>query len=109
LGRSAARRLREHTEGNPLHVAALLDELSGDALNDPTRSLPAPRAYAARVLARVAVLTPEARALVNAASVFGVRTPLRAVLAAAGPSVTASALDEVVAHGLLADEVRAGV
>src|SRR5690349_1704693 len=60
LGRSAARRLREHTEGNPLHVAALLDELSGDALNDPTRSLPAPRAYAARVLARVAVLTPEA-------------------------------------------------
>jgi len=109
LGRSAARRLREHTDGNPLHVSALLEELTGEALNDPTRPLPAPRAYAARVLARVALLTPEARALVNAASIFGTHAPLRAVLAIAGPGVTAPALDEVVAHRLLADEVRAGM
>ncbi|HEY2296108.1 MAG TPA: AAA family ATPase [Jatrophihabitans sp.] len=109
LGRPAARRLRDHTDGNPLHVTALLDEVTEAALNDASGSLPAPRSYAARVLARVAVLSPEARTLVAATSVLGSRAPLRAVLATAGSGVSASALDEVVAHRLLTDEIRAGV
>jgi DNA-binding CsgD family transcriptional regulator len=109
LGRPAARRLRDHTDGNPLYVTALLDEVTEAALNDASGALPAPRSYAARVLARVAVLSPEARTLVAATSVLGPHAPLRTVLATAGPGVSATALDEVVAHRLLVDEVRGGV
>jgi DNA-binding CsgD family transcriptional regulator len=97
---SAAERLRAHTGGNPLHVRALLRELSPDALvgGGP---LPAPRSYATLVLARLMSCRPEAQRLVEALAVVGARAPLATVAAAAGLADPLPALDEAVEHRLV--------
>ncbi|HEX4831845.1 MAG TPA: AAA family ATPase [Trebonia sp.] len=106
LTAEAAGRLRRHAAGNPLYVSALLAELPDEALRGEHEFLPAPRAYAASVLARLARLGAPARQLVRATGVAGVRCGLRLAAAVAGLPDPAAALDEAVAAGLL--EVRAG-
>ena len=101
LVRDTATRLTRHTGGNPLYLSALLDELPADVLGDAAVSLPAPRAYATSVLARLARLTPPARELVCAAAVLGVHAPLRTAATVAGLSPTSPALDEAIGAGLL--------
>ena len=82
----AGRRLRDHTDGHPLHATALLDRLPADALVDTSRILPAPRSFAALVLVRVAKLTRPAQDLVVATAVLGRRSPLSDVVALASPA-----------------------
>jgi ATP/maltotriose-dependent transcriptional regulator MalT len=95
LPERAARRLREHTGGNPLHVRALLRDrrLDGVAwLSDP---LPAPSSLVRLVAARLARLTPEARDLARAAAVLGLRSDLATAAAAAGIGAPLEAVDEL--------------
>ena len=73
LSPAAGSRLRDHTDGHPLHVRSLLTELSPAELADTSRILPAPRSFAALVLVRVAKLGPSAQGLVLAAAVLGTR------------------------------------
>lgn len=109
LPAAAAERLRSHTAGNPLYVAGLLAELPAESLRDPTGSLPAPHSYAATVLARTARLSADARELISAAAVLGVRAPLAHAVATSGLRDADSALDEAVAQQLLSAGVRAGI
>src|SRR6476469_2889184 len=79
----AGRRLRDHTDGHPLHATALRTELPAEALVDTSRILPAPRSFAALVLVRVAKLSPAAQDLVLAAAVLGTRGALADAVAPA--------------------------
>ena len=99
----AGRRLRDHTDGHPLHAAALLAELPADALADTSRILPAPRSFAALVLVRVAKLSRPAQDLVVAAAVLGTRSALSDVVALAAVAEPLPALDEAVRAGLLGE------
>jgi DNA-binding CsgD family transcriptional regulator len=105
LTAKSAARLQRHTGGNPLYVSTLLAERPDDVVRGADSILPAPRAYAAAVLARLARLPAPARQLVCAAAVAGVSCPIRLTAAMAGLTDGTTALDEVVASGLL--EVRA--
>jgi predicted ATPase len=101
LSRAAAERLREHTDGHPLYIRALVDELPARSLNSEHGPLPAPHSFAATVLARLATLSPAARDLAAAAAVAGPRCRADRALAAAGLDGTLTPLDEVLAAGVL--------
>lgn len=91
-----AERIREHTQGSPLHVRALFEELPLEALEQPNDApLPSPRNFSALVVGRLAGCAPETQQLVIAASVLGLRCPLSmagdlAELADAFPAVEQS-------------------
>lgn len=101
ISAASADRLVRHTRGNPLHLRALLDELSPSALATPG-DLPAPRSYSTLVLARVAGSSPDVEALVTAVAVLGERVPLATAACVAGIADPLAALDEGIAAGLLA-------
>jgi DNA-binding CsgD family transcriptional regulator/tetratricopeptide (TPR) repeat protein len=101
LHRGAVARLREHTDGHPLYIRALVDELPAQSLNSEHGPLPAPHSFAATVLARLATLTPAARDLAAAAAVSGPRCRADRALAAAGLDGTLTPLDEVLAAGVV--------
>ncbi|RTL66125.1 MAG: helix-turn-helix transcriptional regulator [Pseudonocardiaceae bacterium] len=103
---AAADRLREHTDGHPLHAAALLRELPADVLLDTSTALPAPRSFATLVLVRVAALAPATRELVLAAAVLGDHCPLADAVTASGVDDPVAALDEAVRAGLLVESGR---
>lgn len=88
---AAAARLRQHTDGSPLYLRALLDELSAETIlaADP---LPAPSSYAllvtgalashtedAQRLARAAALLPDGSLIDLVATVAGVEHPQQAL------------------------------
>lgn len=100
----AALRLHEHTQGNPLLAAALLDELPAEVWRGPLTHLPAPRSYECMVLSRLAASSTEARELVEAAAVLGVRCDLETVFGLAGISQREVALDGAVQAGLVRPE-----
>jgi DNA-binding CsgD family transcriptional regulator len=90
-------RIRDHSEGNPLHALALVRELDPAVFEGDAREpLPAPRSIAALVQARVAGLSADAEALVVAAAVLGARCSLG----------MAGALAEVVATDGAAAEAQ---
>ena len=101
----AASRLLEHTGGNPLHCCALLEELDPDVWTRPGR-LPAPRALAGLVLARLGKLSTNTQRLVSGAAVLGRRCLLDTAAAVAGLTDPLSALQEAVEAGLLAEIVE---
>jgi DNA-binding CsgD family transcriptional regulator len=101
LSRAAAERLREHTDGHPLYVRALVEELPEESLNSEHGPLPAPHSFAETVLARLATLTPAARDLAAAAAVSGPRCRADRALAAAELHSSLEPLDEVLAAGVL--------
>jgi DNA-binding CsgD family transcriptional regulator/tetratricopeptide (TPR) repeat protein len=101
LSRAAAERLRDHTDGHPLYIRALVDELPAQSLSSEHGPLPAPHSFAATVLARLATLSPAARDLAAAAAVAGPRCRADRALAAAGLDGTLTPLDEVLAAGVL--------
>ena len=78
-----AQRVCDHTRGNPLYVRALLTELPADRWQNWEPALPAPAAFAGRIVSRLATCGPSARALVEACSVLGVRSALPAATALA--------------------------
>ncbi|MEU7857212.1 AAA family ATPase [Nonomuraea sp. NPDC049141] len=102
LSERAARRLREHTSGNPLYARELLATLAPTTLADPGARLPAPEGYARSFTRRLRVCGAEARALVAACAVLGEPNPLHlvaSVAAVAGEPL--AALEEAVGAGLL--------
>ncbi len=103
LSGAAVAQLLDHTGGNALHCRALLEELGPGGLALAGGELPAPRALAAVVLARMDALPGPARALVLAAAVLGRRCPLAAAAALAGLADPVTALDELAGAGLVAE------
>ncbi|HEX5195198.1 MAG TPA: AAA family ATPase [Solirubrobacteraceae bacterium] len=101
LSRTAAERLRAHTDGHPLYIRALVDELGADALTSEHGPLPAPHSFAATVLSRLATLSPQARDLAAAAAVAGPRCRAELAAAAAGIGDSLQALDELLEAGVL--------
>jgi ATP/maltotriose-dependent transcriptional regulator MalT len=95
--RASVDRLRIHTDGNPLHLKALLSEHGANALArlDP-HPLPAPAAYAHLVVERLMKCSPDGRAVVEAASVLGQRTTLDALAVVAGVGNVRALVDEAV-------------
>ena len=57
----AARRLYEHTDGNPLYITSLLSEVPQGSLEELGAALPAPRSFAARIVHRMEACSAEAR------------------------------------------------
>jgi DNA-binding CsgD family transcriptional regulator len=105
-----AARLAGHTGGHPLHTATLLDELPYEAAaaEDPA-GLPAPRSYATLVMAQVAGCGADAREVVEALAVLGLRAS-RPDLAAMVGRTPDRGLDDLAAHGLVElAETAAGV
>jgi DNA-binding CsgD family transcriptional regulator len=101
LSPPAAGRLRDHTEGSPLHAAALLDELGPGAF-DAAGPLPAPSSFAAIVASWLAACSPPAERLVVAAAILGQRCPFALAVHLAGEeSEPLEPLDEAVAAALL--------
>ena len=91
----AARRLREHTGGSPLHLRALLREgvlPGGGWLSAP---LPAPLPFARLIATQLGRLSPAARDLARAAAVLGLRADLCAAAEMAGVEDPLTAVDEL--------------
>lgn len=106
--RRAAQRLWRHTRGTPLHVRALLGQVTADALEDLDTPLPAPRPLVARVLADLAGCGRAGRDLVAAAAVLGERGPLHAAAELAQAGDPLAALEEAIDAGLLREEIGTG-
>ncbi len=96
-----AERLRQHTNGHPLHMRTLLRELTPDQLAAADLGLPAPRSLASATLARLAQLPPEAGALAAALAVLNGRVPLATVARVAGVDDPARPLECLLATGFV--------
>jgi DNA-binding CsgD family transcriptional regulator len=101
----AARRLHDGTQGNPLHVRALLADFSPEAWAADDRPLPAPRSFRLVVRDRLTTCSPATCRLVEAAAVLGMHSPLPQVAALAELAEPLAPLDEATAAGLLAEPV----
>ncbi len=98
----AARRLGRHTDGNPLHAVALLQELGTDQLEGhPGESLPAPRSFAKLVAGRMVRCSSETRALVAAMAVLGRHCRLDHATEVSGVNDALACLDEASTARLL--------
>ena len=97
----AARRLHSHTGGNALYVKTMLSELPEKRWRTWNPSLPAPRAFAAQVLRRLAASSAPTRRLVEAVAVLGTTAPVGAAATLAGVPDLFAALDEASVAGLL--------
>jgi ATP/maltotriose-dependent transcriptional regulator MalT len=97
LSQRAATRLRDHTGGNPLHLRALLSDLTPEQAEAMQTPLPVPRSLALLVLARLAGTSPAARSLAAAAATLGGVSKLHEAAAVAGlddPHVAADELNQ---------------
>jgi ATP/maltotriose-dependent transcriptional regulator MalT len=103
LSQGALKRLHAHTEGNPLHARALLQELPAQALRDPTHPLPAPRSFALLVAGRLARCPAGTVDLLAAAAILGVTCPLDLAARLAELQEPLSAVEHAIAEGLLED------
>jgi DNA-binding NarL/FixJ family response regulator len=109
LDAASARRLADHTGGNALYVAALLDDIPIEVLTRPGRDLPVPRDLAAVVADRLARAQPEARSLVAALAVLGQPSSLAVIADLAGMADPTEALEQAQASGLVDSRPEAGV
>jgi DNA-binding CsgD family transcriptional regulator len=104
----AARRLRDHTGGNPLHVRELLHDLPGELLRTPGISLAAPRSLETLVLSRLAACALETERLVVAAAVLGADCELADAAALAGLTDPLPAWQEAIEQCLLSEPDTTG-
>jgi len=100
----AVSRLLEYTDGNPLHIRAVLEELGSEGLDRPGGALGVPRSLAAMVLSRVGALSPAALKLAAAAAVLGHHCQLAVAAALAGLDDPLPALEEAMAAGVLTEQ-----
>jgi len=100
---AAARRIRDHTDGVPLHVLEVLHDLPPDVLRAPGADLPAPRSLATLVLSRLAACPEQTEQLVVAAAVLGRDCLVADAAAVAGLGDPLPALQEAVAQRLLVE------
>ncbi|MEU2588949.1 AAA family ATPase [Streptomyces avermitilis] len=101
LPRWAIARLREHTDGNPLHTRALLLQLPAEVLGGGSVSLPAPRAYERLIAERLETCAPHTRQLVGAVSVLGMSSPLHLAAEIGTVPDPLEALSEAMARELM--------
>ncbi len=101
LSARVARQLHAHTEGNPLYITTLLSEMPEERWRTWEPVLPAPGAFAMRVVGRLDACGPAARRLVEAAAVLGGTTSLATAAALAEVAHAVEALDEAVDLNLL--------
>jgi ATP/maltotriose-dependent transcriptional regulator MalT len=104
-----ARRLWQHTRGNPLYARCLIEEHGPQVLTAATGPLPAPRSLATQLAAVVAACATGTQDLISAAAVLGERCPLALAASLADASSAADALGEAQAAGLLAESYHEGV
>jgi DNA-binding CsgD family transcriptional regulator len=104
LSTKAAARLRAHTEGNPLHICALLQQLPARTVHDLDAPLPAPRSFTLVVVARWASCERDVQELVGAASVLGVRCLLHMAAELAEIEDALPVLEAAISAGLLLEE-----
>ena len=104
----AARRLYEHTLGNPLYARALLEEVAQDAWLDDESPLPAPRSFSELVAGQMAACGLDAQRLVRAAAVLGHRCSLVDAAALAGVKDALAACDDAANAGLVCHVNRRG-
>nr|CEL12802.1 regulatory protein, LuxR [Kibdelosporangium sp. MJ126-NF4]CTQ98488.1 regulatory protein, LuxR [Kibdelosporangium sp. MJ126-NF4] len=97
----AVRRLRAHTDGNPLHVRTLLHELPEDVLGGEHLALPAPRSLVTAVRSTLDRLPRQTRALLEALAVLVEVTPLARAAYVAGVDDAARAVGPGLDAGLL--------
>lgn len=91
------RRITQFSAGNPLHVDALLRELSVEEINDPTHPLPAPATYAEIISTRLEACSPATVAAIESAAILGEGSPTATVARLADIDDPAAAMDEAVA------------
>jgi DNA-binding NarL/FixJ family response regulator len=97
-----AERIREHTQGGPLHVRALFEELPLETLEQPAEApLPSPRNFSALVLGRLAGCAHETQQLVIASAVLGLRCRLSTAQELAELADPFPALEQAMAARLL--------
>ena len=101
LSPAAARRLHEGTRGSPLHVRAMLEECPPDSWSRADPELPSPQSYRHLIQGRFADCSPQARSLVDAAAVLGVRSALTTASQLGEVSDPFAALDECSHFDLL--------
>jgi DNA-binding CsgD family transcriptional regulator len=91
----AAERLRTHTGGSPLHLRALLSELSAADLGSMPGELPAPNSFGLLVLGGLAEMSAQAQDLARAAAVLGPECPVSHGALLAGLEDPAPAIEEL--------------
>ena len=99
----AASRVQAHTEGNPFHLRALLDEVPVEALEDLSRPIPAPASLAQLVVTELSRLSPAAQRVAAAASVLGDRPRIARLVEVAevSPGEALDACEELSRAGIL--------
>lgn len=93
---AAAERLRQHTEGNPAALRALLTDPRVDCLTRGDQPLPAPGSVAAQVGWLLTALAPASRDLLDALAVLDAKCPLGLAARVAGVSDPVAALEPLV-------------
>jgi ATP/maltotriose-dependent transcriptional regulator MalT len=101
LSQGALKRLHAHTQGNPLHARALLQELPAQALHDPLHPLPAPRSFALLVVSRLARCPAGTVDLLAAAAILGMSCPLDLAARLVELQEPLAAVEQAIAEGLL--------
>lgn len=104
LGATVAHRLHSGTNGNPLHVRALLEEFpvsEWPANRQDDSLLPPPRSFRHLVRRRYEDSADGTRRFVDALAVLGLHAPVADVAAMAGSADPAGAIDEATANDLL--------
>jgi tetratricopeptide (TPR) repeat protein len=97
----AARRIREGTNGHPLHALALLEEVPPADWSRRDSPLPATRSFRLLVHDRLTGCSVDARRLGEAAAVLGLHCPLASASRLGEVTEPLVALDEAVKAGLL--------
>ena len=95
LSQPSAARLRIHTGGSPLHLRALMTELSVAELQAGHGPLPAPQSFALLVMSSVAMTSNPAQEAARAMAVLGDRAPLSEVEAVAELTDVPQPLEEL--------------
>src|SRR3954447_9117615 len=108
LSRGAAARLQRHTDGNPLLLRALFEELDTEVL-EASGPLPAPQSYRSLVVTAVGSLSAPSRSLVRAAAVLPEGSLLSVAAELAAVDEPEQALDELTrAHMLTCEYAEDG-
>ncbi|MFJ2925595.1 helix-turn-helix transcriptional regulator [Streptomyces massasporeus] len=108
LPRRALSRLHAHTQGNPLHTKALLQQCAPSVLGTHHAQLPAPRGYERIIVARLDECSPPTRRLVNAVSVLGTSSALHTAARVGTVPDALDALSEAMRRDLLEEASHGG-
>ena len=103
ISRRAAGRLQSVTDGNPLHLGALLTEVPMVTLEELDRPIPAPQSLTQLVLAELASAPAAVRTVATVAAVLGDHCELDVLVAVAalGEDAGLAAVDELARRRLL--------